>query len=109
MPRVIVLEPTSLVLTAAEEFGEIIFISKPHKFNLFNIDDIIQRTKSKLKEIEYDTNEDFICLSGNAQKTAIFLGAVISIIGANLEFALLLFDAREAKYKKRIFRNGSNN
>ena len=107
MPMVIVLEPTSLALTAAEEFGEIVFVSE-HRFNLFNIDDIIEQTQLKLKKIEYCIDEDFICLTGNAQKVAIFLGAVINAIGINSKFSLLLFDAREAKYKKRIFRNGSN-
>lgn len=106
MPRVIILEPTSLVVTSAKDFGEIVFVSELSRFNLFNIDDIIEQTKDRLELIKYNPDEDFICLTGNAQKVAIFV-AVIS--GMYSEFSLLLFDAREAKYKERKFRNGSRN
>ena len=61
MSKVIVLEPTSLVLKEAETFGELIYISNV-KFNIFNIDDMTQRINNKLKEIEYKPLDDLICL-----------------------------------------------
>lgn len=105
MIKVIVLEPTALDLSAAEEFGELVYISK-YRFNLFNIDDIIQKTQIELNSMKYDPMEDLICLTGAAQKIAIFVAAVANL---NLKFTLLIFDAREAKYKKRIFRNDNIN
>ena len=103
MARVIVLEPTALDLSSSLEFGSTQYIST-HRFNLFNIDDILQRTQTVLKEIEYSPMEDFICLTGIAQKVAIFVG---SVANRHPEFLMLIFDAREDSYKKRVFRNGN--
>lgn len=101
MSKVIVLEPTSLVLKEAETFGELVYISNV-KFNIFNIDEMTQRINKKLKEIEYRPLDDLICLTGSAQKVALFLSAIASRYP---EFIVLIFDNRTNKYKQRVFKN----
>ena len=98
------LEPTSLVLKKAEIFGEIIYISNTW-FNIFSIDTMIQRINSKLKEIEYNPLDDLICLTGSAQKVALFLAAIAS---RHTEFIVLIFDNKTNDYKQRVFKNDDN-
>ncbi len=100
MPRVILLEPSSLDVSAAEEFGEIVYISR-NRFS-FDIDTIIIKTSDYLTKIEYVPLEDCICLTGHSQKLAIFVATVASLYS---EFGLLMFDSQKTRYKKRIFRN----
>lgn len=104
MSKVILLEPTSLVLKEAEIFGELVYISNV-KFNIFAIDTMTQRINNKLKEIEYRPLDDLICLTGSAQKVALFLGAIASRYH---EFIVLIFDMKTNKYKQRVFKNDNN-
>lgn len=98
------LEPSSLDVSAAEEFGEIEYISTS-RFN-FDIDNIIIKTSAHLTKIKYDPLKDCICLTGHSQKLAIFVATVASL---HKEFSLLMFDSQKTRYKKRIFRNGNSN
>lgn len=102
--NVVVLEPTSLSLDAAEAYGKIEYVSVC-RLNIFNIDSIIHKTISKLRAIEFIPSRDYICLTGQGQKLPIFLAAVAS---EYKEFKILMFDARESKYKERVFRNESS-
>ena len=101
MPKVIMLEPTSLVLKEAEIFGKLVYVSNTW-FNIFSIDTMIQSINSKLKEIEYNPLDDLICLTGSAQKVALFLAAIAS---RHTEFIVLIVDSRTSKYKQRMFKN----
>lgn len=104
MSKVIVLEPTSLVLKETEKFGKLVYISNI-RFNIFNIEALAQKINSKLKEIDYNPLDDLICLTGNAQKVALFLGVVASRYS---EFIVLIFDNTTNKYKQRVFKNDNN-
>lgn len=101
MPRVIVLEPSALDVSAATEFGSIEYVSES-RMNFSNIDNIISQTIHYLKDIKYNPLEDYICLTGQGQKLAIFVATVSCV---HKEFLLLIFDARQSKYKKRVFRH----
>ena len=101
MSKVILLEPTSLVLKEAKIFGELVYIST-FKFNIFSIDTMAQRINNKLKEIEYNPMDDLICLTGSAQKVALFLAAIAS---RHTEFIVLIFDSKTGRYKQRVFKN----
>ncbi len=104
MAKVIVLERTSLVLKETEIFGELVYISST-KFNIFDVETMIQKINTKLKEIGYNPLDDLICLTGSAQKVALFLGAIASRYS---EFIVLIFDNRTNKYKQRMFKNDNN-
>ncbi len=105
MARVIILEPTSLVLKETETFGELVYVSSI-KFNIFSIETMVQKINTKLKEIGYNPLDDLICLTGSAQKVALFLGVVAS---RHPEFIVLIFDSKTNKYKQRMFKNDDNN
>jgi len=98
------LEPSSLDVSAAREFGEIEYISTSRL--TFDINTIITKTSDHLEKINYDPLKDCICLTGHSQKLAIFVATIAS---SYKEFGLLMFDSHKTKYRKRIFRNGNNN
>lgn len=98
--RVILVEPNPRYdLTAAEEFGDIVYLSKTI-MTPFNTADLIRTVKERLVAMDYDPETDYVCMTGYSLTVAMFLAVAVRMFG---EVKIVMFDARNSTYKERRF------
>jgi len=106
--RVIVLQKNHrLDSAAAEEYGQRIFILE-NFVDPFDTSKLLRMYDRKLKQINFNSDEDLICLTGPSILLQLFL-AVLSHRYNHLK--VLMFNAPDCKYKLRTleFDDGAEN
>jgi len=100
LQRVILAEPApKFDLSKAETYGELVYLSR-NKINPFNIDGLIGLLKHRLKEIGFDPNKDYVCLTGSNLAVPVLIGVLASEYET---FKLLMFHAGSSEYVVRVF------
>ena len=97
--RVFLPEPNGRFdLSTAEIFGVIEYLSE-RRLDPFNTDTTVDFFKSRLQEVNFDPEIDFICMTGNSLILALMLSVVVS---SYYSVKLLMFDAKNSAYRERI-------
>lgn len=105
--KVVIAEPNNRYsFDASETYGDLVFLSNV-SLNPFDSANIIGIFSRRLDEIEFDPEEDFICLTGKTITVAI-LFAVVAV--KYNKFKTLMFDARVSAYRERtiLIKENSN-
>ena len=100
MSRVFLVEPNDKYdLSTAKEFGDItVLVSK--RLNPLNLTEVGERIAHALIDASFDKERDYICLTGQAITSAMFLTVASELYDS---FKVLLFDARMNQYVTRTF------
>lgn len=103
-PKVFIVEKsTKYNVAAAESFGTIVYLSDK-ALHPFDVDMNVKVIAEALELHRYDSEVDYICFTGNS----ILLGLLMGVVMCQTEEAkVLLFDARESRYKERLFKDPS--
>lgn len=99
MAQVIVPEASTRYNTdPAREYGELAYLTD-RRVDPMNPEGVVSLFRSRLMDLHFDPEEDFICLTGHQLVTALFLAVAVSDYGA---VRVLMFDARTSKYRERV-------
>lgn len=91
-----------LDISPAEEHGEIVYLlTGNNQPSPFRPEDVADAFNSRLDELEFDPDRDFIALSGPAFLTSMLLAVVCAWCECRVN--VLLFDATAARYVCRPF------
>lgn len=99
MPMVVLPDHSHYSVAAAQEFGEIVYLST-RKLDPLNPAACASLFRTRLEQIKFDPDNDFICLTGHQLTTALYLAVVTAIFPT---VRLLMFDARTSSYCERVF------
>lgn len=103
-PKVILIEKNDRYpLGKAEQFGEIVFISEAY-INAFSPPEAIATIESRLTEIGFDKDRDYICMTGQALKIALLQTVAVIKYGV---VQVLMWDATTSDYRIRNISSGS--
>jgi len=83
---------------SAEEFGELHYLAGEFS-SPFNTDGFIQELMQGLSQYGFDSDHDYIALTGQTIPVALLVGVIMSCYPTA---RLLLFDARDGGYKDKI-------
>ncbi len=98
IPKVFLVEPNDrFVLTSAETFGEILYLTES-RLDPFNLPVVIDSIYDGFIACEFNPKTDYVCMTGNTLVLAVMLAVAVSLYD-NLR--LLMFDARTSKYRER--------
>ncbi len=89
-------------ITAAEEHGELVFITDEF-LSPFDPEALRVLVRKRLFELGFDTEEDAICFTGPSILVAQFVAVVVHDYE---KVTTLLFDARTSKYVSRVMNLG---
>jgi len=107
MCRVFVVEhpKPNLDINSAEEFGELTFIFEPNdrRCSAFHHVSFGRAILDKLESLNYNPNEDYICIVGSILVVSI---AMITIAQAYPSFKALLFNSIDSCYVEKQFTKG---
>ncbi len=86
-------------LKDASRYGDIAFLSD-HRLNPFNPIQLAEDFVRSLKQVNFDPNKDYICMTGKTLILSVMFAVVCS---RHKKFNILIFDARNSTYAERIF------
>lgn len=99
--RVFLAEPNNkFSLYDAKDFGAITYLSR-ERLNPFDIEHFTEQIVNALDHHQFDPKTDIICLTGHT----LTINFLMSIIASRWKgpFFVLMFDSRDAQYRKRVF------
>ena len=80
----------------------LVYILKEEHISPFDTYGYIDLITHRLKEENFNPRKDFICLTGGSILLSIFLATLTRHFVYESQFKVLIFDARNNKYKLRI-------
>ncbi len=83
---------------ASKKFGEPVFVLGSD-VSPFNPDMVMLTAASRMKELRFDPDEDFVAFTGQSILLALFFGLVLT---GWPRVSVLLFDARVNEYRPRV-------
>ena len=90
-------------LSGAQPFGKIVWISD--RLSPFRVKNTVQVLTQGLKDLNFNPEEDYICLTGRSVVIAMFLAIAARHYGL---IKILVYDARNGSYEQRMFSANSN-
>lgn len=107
-PRVFILQAQKRYDTSAVKFysKKLVYILKEEHISPFDTFGYIDLITHRLTEENFDPRKDFICLTGGSILLAIFLATLTRHFIYENQFKVLIFDARNNRYKLRILNLG---
>ena len=99
MSKVFLVEPNPRYdLRGTRSYGELVFLCSS-SLNPFDTSNTIKQIIKSFNNSKYNPAEDYLCMTGQAIMLALFLSVALN---KYKEVKILLFDARESKYRSRI-------
>lgn len=107
-PRVFILQAQKRYDISAVKFysKKLVYILREEHISPFDTYGYIDLIKHRLKEEKFNPRADFICLTGGSILLSIFLATLTRYYIYENQFKVLIFDARNNKYKLRILSLG---
>ena len=81
----------------AKVFGEIVYLTD--SVNPFNTQACALQLVEELEREHFNSDKDFICMTGQTITLAIFLAVLVQAFGT---VRMLIFDARHGNYRERV-------
>jgi len=104
MPKVFVIEVLRrcVDISKANDFGDVtyIFPKDTRRCGVFRHVEFGQTVLNRLHDLDFNNDEDFICIVGTMVSVVISLVAVAQVYG---EFNVLLFNSSDDMYVKKRF------
>lgn len=88
--------------------NELVYIINSERINPFDIDEFIELIKHRLIMEEFDPVADFICLTGSSVLLSLFLAVIVKHTNGYFNLKILIYDARNNKYKLRMLNFGGD-
>lgn len=98
MPRVLLPEMTSHDLSSAQTYGDL-EVATDERLSPLNPETISQILNAKFESMNFDPDQDFVCMSGNVVVLSVMVAVCANRYGI---VPMLIFDARNSRYVTRI-------
>ena len=107
-PRVFILQDQSKYDISAVKYysNKLVFIVDRERINPFDIYEFTSLIKHRLTVEHFNPEIDLICLTGSSIMLSLFLATIVHWTNGYSNLKVLIYDARNSKYKLRILNFG---
>lgn len=99
LPRVVLAEPAPRFdLSAAARHGDLVFLSSDI-MNPFTTDGMVNIFRHRLKEIDFNPDKDFLCMTGSNLTVGVMMATAARMYPT---LKVLMFHAPTSDYRARI-------
>ena len=88
--------------------NKLIYIINREHINPFDIDEFVELVKHRFIMEDFNPEIDFICLTGSSILLSLFLAIIVRKYAYAGQFKVLMYDARNNKYKLRMLNFGGD-
>lgn len=85
---------------------ELIYVIDNERINPFDINEFTELIKHRFIMENFNPEKDFICLTGSSVLLSVFLAVIVMKYSYAGQFKVLIYDARNNKYKLRMLSFG---
>ena len=108
-PKVFILQKQNRYDISAVKYysDNIVYIINDERINPFDIQELTELVKHRLIMNNFNPEVDLICLTGSSVLLSLFLATIVVHTGGGYSnLKVLIYDARNSKYKLRILNFG---
>ena len=109
-PRIFILQDQSRYDISAVKYysDKLVYIINQERINPFDINEFIELIRHRLIMDNFNPGVDFICLTGSSILLSLFLATLVRKYTYTSQFKVLIYDARNNKYKLRMLNFGGD-